>query len=105
MKKHITYELYLNFDQAYEFGEQMLITNGDISTVLRNIGRNLRDDYYSLLDLARRIEDYRSELPDENIEVETDNYQIAFTGPDEFLEELHKRGLLHKARERVSPSE
>ena len=94
MKRKKSYDLHLHFEQGWEFENHLNDTKGDIPKALRKMGMDRMMNGYKCFDLAERIADYRSKHSKAKISADVSDHIITFEGPEEFLKELEREGIL-----------
>ncbi len=94
MKKNISYDFHLHFEQGWEFDNHLNDTKGDIPKALWKMGSDRMMNGNKCFDLAERITGYQSKHSDAKISAEVSDHIITFEGPEGFLKELVREGIL-----------
>ena len=96
MKKNLSREFHLHFEQGWEFENHLKKTKGDIPKALKKMGSDRIMDGYKCFDLAERITEYQAKHQDAKISAVVDEQIIEFEGHKEFIEKLDMDGILFR---------
>ena len=94
MKRKRSYDFHLHFEQGWEFDNHLEVTKGDIPEALKKMGSDRMRNGNKCFDLAERITGYQSKHSDVKISADVKDHIITFEGPEEFLKELEREGIL-----------